>query len=270
MAAYRARETERPDAVFRDPFARELAGERGEQIARSLPFTDENAWTFLSRTYLFDRYIARVIKAGAGIVVNLAAGLDTRPYRLDLPPALRWVEVDLPDILDYKEEILAGMNATPRCVLERVRMDLSNHDARRGLFNRLGREAAHVAVISEGLVVYLMRDEVCALARDLAGPPSFVHWIVDIASPGVIEMMEERLGDALKHAGAPLLFAPPEGPAFFTSCGWTPIEVGSLLQAARKLGRLPLFLRMMAMLPEPPGPPGSRPWAGVCVLARQA
>jgi O-methyltransferase involved in polyketide biosynthesis len=203
------------------------------------------------------------------VIVNLAAGLDTRPYRMELPPALRWIEVDLPEILDYKEEILAAMNATPRCALERVRLDLSNYDARRGLFARIGREAAHVAVVSEGLVVYLMRDEVGALARDLANPPSFTHWIVDIASPGVVKMMEERLGDALKNAGAPLLFAPREGPAFFETCGWTPIEVGSLLKTARKLGRLPLFLRMMAMLPEPSGPPGDRPWSGVCVLSRQ-
>src|SRR5262249_24123724 len=152
VAAYRAQESERPDAVFRDPYARALAGERGEHIAKSLPFTDENAWTFVARTYLFDRYIARVIKAGAGLVVNLAAGLDTRPYRMDLPATLRWVEVDLPDILDYKEEILARANATPRCALERVRLDLSNHDARRGLFNRLGREATHAAVVAEGLV----------------------------------------------------------------------------------------------------------------------
>ena len=55
---------------------------------------------------------------GVDLVVNLAAGLDTRPYRMALPPSLRWVEVDLPDILDYKEEILAG--AAPACALERV------------------------------------------------------------------------------------------------------------------------------------------------------
>ena len=43
-AVYRARETDRPDAVFRDPFAKRLAGERGEQIAAALPFSDQNSW----------------------------------------------------------------------------------------------------------------------------------------------------------------------------------------------------------------------------------
>src|SRR6266511_250068 len=106
VAVYRARESERPDAIFNDPFARALAGERGEQIAKALPSDEQNAWPFIARTYLFDRYIEQALADGADLVVNLAAGLDTRPYRLDLPSSLRWVEVDLPEIFDYKEEIL--------------------------------------------------------------------------------------------------------------------------------------------------------------------
>src|SRR5919109_5024040 len=159
VAVYRARETERPDAAFRDPYARALAGERGDQIAKAMPFAEQNAWSFIARTYLFDKYIARLVQQGTDLVVNLAAGLDARPYRMELPPSLRWVEVDLPEILDYKEDILRG--AKPVCALERVRLDLSNHDARRGLFARLGREATNVLAVSEGLLIYLMRDEVC-------------------------------------------------------------------------------------------------------------
>src|SRR5881392_979944 len=102
VAVYRARETERPDAMFRDPFARALAGERGEQIAQAQS-VDDIAWSFVARTYLFDRFVTRLVQHGVDLVVNLAAGLDTRPYRMELPAALRWVEVDLPEILDYKE-----------------------------------------------------------------------------------------------------------------------------------------------------------------------
>ena len=137
VAVYRARESEREDAVFRDPFARALAGERGERIAGSVKLGEENAWSFIARTYLFDRFVTRLVAHGADMVVNLAAGLDTRPYRMELPASLRWVEVDLPDILDYKEEILA--DAKPVCQLERVRLDLSNEDGRRGLFADLGK-----------------------------------------------------------------------------------------------------------------------------------
>jgi methyltransferase (TIGR00027 family) len=268
MAVYRARETERPDAVFRDPFARALAGERGEQIAQALPFGDEHSWSFLARTYLFDRFVTRLVKHGVDLVVNLAAGLDTRPYRMELPASLRWVEVDLPDILDYKEEILGG--ATPVCALERVRLDLSNVDARRGLIDRLGRGSTQALILSEGLLIYLMPHEVGALALDLARPASFQFWASDLASPGLLEMLKQRTGALVNQAGAPYLFAPAEGPPFFNAYGWTAAEVRSILKAAAKLGRLPLAMRMLSMLPESAGAQGSRPWSAVCMFARNA
>jgi len=268
MAVYRARENERQDAVFKDPFARALAGERGERIAAALKFTEENAWSFIARTYLFDRFVSRLVQHGADTIVNLAAGLDTRPYRMELPASLRWVEVDLPDIFDYKEEILG--DAKPVCELERVRLDLSNEDGRRGLFADIGRRAKHVAVISEGLIIYLMPDAVAALARDLAGPPAFQHWILDLASPGLMEMMKSSVGSAMSAAGAPFIFAPAEGPPYFSAHGWQPIEVRSLLKTAAKLGRLPMTLRMFAMFPESNGAQGSRPWSAVCLFARQS
>jgi O-methyltransferase involved in polyketide biosynthesis len=183
-----------------------------------------------------------------------------------LPPSLRWVEVDLPDILDYKEEVLG--DARPVCALERVRLDLSNDDARRGLFARLGRSAGRIAILSEGLLLYLMPHEVASLARDLAGPASFHHWVVDLMSPGVLEILKERAGEAVSQAGAPFLFAPADGPPFFTPYGWTPAEVKSMLKAGAKLGRLPLAMRVFAALPESSGAQGSRPWSAVCLLNR--
>ena len=267
VAVYRARETDRPDAAFRDPFARRLAGERGEQIASALPLFEEASWSFTARTYLVDKYITAGVKdGGVDLVINLAAGLDARPYRMDLPSTLRWVEVDLSDILDYKEEALG--DAKPRCALERVRLDLSNEDARRGLFGRLGRESTNALVIAEGLLIYLRREDVRQLMRDLAAAENMTHAVVDICSPGLLEMMTKRMGDMMREAGAPYLFAPPEGPEFFDSCGWKPIDVRSLLKIARRLDRLPPFLRMIAMLPESNGAQGARPWAAVCLLER--
>ncbi len=63
-AVYRARETDRPDALFRDPFARGLAGARGEEIAASMPFSDRATWAWVTRTYLFDQYITEQIAQG--------------------------------------------------------------------------------------------------------------------------------------------------------------------------------------------------------------
>ena len=64
VAVYRARESERPDAVFTDPFARALAGERGERIAQAMPFGEQTAWAFIARTVAFDRLIEGVRALG--------------------------------------------------------------------------------------------------------------------------------------------------------------------------------------------------------------
>jgi len=266
MAAYRAQETERSDAAFTDPFARALAGERGERIAEAIAKAGDYSWPLVARTYLFYRYVTRLVKAGVDLVVNLAAGLDTRPYRMELPASLRWVEVDLPDILDYKESVLG--DAKPVCELERVRLDLTNEDARRGLFDRLGRSSQSAAVLSEGLLIYLMPQAVGELAEDLARPASFAHWVVDVANPPLVDMMKQQAGGATQMAGAPFLFAPVEGPAFFTAHGWAPAEVRTILKAAGKLGRLPLMMRAFALLPESPTPIASMPWSAVCLLTR--
>ena len=168
---YRARESERPDAVFHDRFARRLADSRGQEIADAMPFSQRQTWAWVARTYLFDQFISKQVAQGVDMVVNLAAGLDARPYRMDLPAALKWIEVDLPELLSYKEDILR--TEAPRCALERVALDLSNVTARRELFDELGRKASKVLILTEGLLVYLSADEVIALAQDLGVPSSF-------------------------------------------------------------------------------------------------
>ena len=265
-AVYRARETERPDPIFRDPFARKLAGERGEQIARSMPFSEKHAWSWVARTYLFDTLLLQLIANGADIVINLAAGLDARPYRLDLPPRLQWIEVDLPEILKYKQLILAS--AKPKSLLERIALDLSDVPARRELFVDLAKRARAAVIITEGLLVYLGRDGVASLAQDLAAPAAFTNWLLDIASPGLLNLMQKNMGSHLEQSGSPLKFAPAEGPEFFTPYGWRPVEVRSFLKTAAKLGRLALWMKLLSLLPESNGKQGSRPWSAVCRLEK--
>ncbi|HEV3073701.1 MAG TPA: SAM-dependent methyltransferase [Thermoanaerobaculia bacterium] len=265
-AVYRAAETERPDALFADPYARRLAGDRGRQIAESVPGAVRADWAWVGRTYLFDQLIVEQLRQGADMVVNLAAGLDARPYRMDLPPALQWIEVDLPGILDYKEEILAGEQ--PRCALERVRLDLSDGAARRELFARLGSRSRRALILTEGLLIYLTRDEVASLARDLAAPPPFKSWILDIASPGLLRLLQKNLGPQLTRASATLQFGPPEGPGYFEPYGWKPVQVLSPLKTAARFKRLSFGMRLFALLPESQGRQGSRPWSGICLLEK--
>jgi len=266
MAVYRARETERSDAVFRDPFARRLAGERGEQIAASITFAEKNSWPFVARTWLIDQLITEQVRQGTDMVINLAAGLDARPYRMELPPSLQWIEVDLPEILAHKEEIFR--NEKPACALERVRLDLSKAGARRELFSELGRRAGRALVIAEGLLVYLTEEEVAALARDLAAPTAFQHWIIDLASPALLRMLAKKMSAPLDQAGVPLKFAPQQGPDFFTRCGWKPQDIRSIIHAAAKLNRLSFFLRLIAKISSPHFR-AKRPWSAVCLLTKQ-
>jgi len=267
VAHYRAVESERPDAHFRDPYARALAGDRGARIAKSQQFGERNAWAFVARTVLIDRLIADAIRDGADQVVNLAAGLDTRPYRMDVPATVRWVEVDLPGILDYKEGVLG--DAAPRCPLERVRLDLADEQERRTLFARLNMGVRDTVIVSEGLLIYLSPEQVASLARDLASPPSFRRWVIDISSPGLMRMLARQTGRAIVDAGAPFQFAPPEGPDFFRPLGWTPVRVQSLLKAARTQHRLPWSLRLMAALPEREPRNPNRPWSAIVELKRE-
>ncbi len=260
------RENDRPDAIFRDRLARRLAGERGEQIAAAMPFFEQHSWTWVTRTYLFDRFISEQAEQGVDMVVNLAAGLDARPYRMALPASLRWVEVDLPELIAYKDEVLEGEK--PVCALERISLDLSNVGARRELFDHLGQSARKVLVVSEGLIAYFSAEEVGSLAEDLAHPPSFQRWALDVASPGLCAMLQKNLGATLGQGGAALKFGPEEGPGFFTRFGWAPIDVRSMLKTAVRLKRLSTWMRLIALLPESKGRQGNRPWAGICLLAK--
>ncbi len=266
VALYRAMESDRSDPLFRDPFARRLAGERGSRIHESIPRTARHAWAFVMRTVLFDAFIERQVAEGVDMVVNLAAGLDARPYRMSLPPALRWVEVDLPDLIDYKEEILA--KEKPRCRLERVRLDLADVESRHALFSRLGRESKKALILTEGLVIYLNASQVGELARDLAAEPSVSAWITDLSSPGLLRMMQKQIGRRLDEANAAFKFAPPEGPAFFEACGWKVVEVRGMFTEAVRRRRVPFWMRLFALFPESTGRQGRRPWSGVCLLAK--
>jgi methyltransferase (TIGR00027 family) len=264
VAYFRARETQRPDALFRDPYAERLAGEHGFRIANTLPDGNKHEWAWVARTYLFDQFLTREIREGATLVVNLAAGLDSRPYRMQLPANLQWVEVDLPEIIAYKEEILA--KEKPKCQLDRISLDLSDGSARRKLFEDLNRRASKIVVASEGLLIYFAPDEVASLARDLSAAPHFLSWVVDLASPGQLKLMQRSTGKQLSEAGAAFKFGPAEGANFFKAHGWKSSDVQGMLKTAAQFKRAPVEL--LSLLPEPKGLPGNYPWTGVCLLKR--
>ncbi|HEY0783733.1 MAG TPA: SAM-dependent methyltransferase [Thermoanaerobaculia bacterium] len=246
VAVYRAMESERPDALFHDPYAKQLAGERGNAIVRDMRQAKALAWVMIVRTAVMDELIGRCIEEGFDTVLNLAAGLDVRPYRLQLPPELLWIEVDLPEILTYKEEILA--DAKPVCRFERVKLDLADRPGRQALFARVAGLGRRVLVVSEGLLVYLDASAVAELAADLRAPATFERWLFDLASPTVLKRMEKTWGKHVAAGNAPFRFGPEEWVDFFTPYGWKLETYRSIWDESFRLKRTIAFGKFFQLM----------------------
>ena len=262
VAAYRAIESDRPDALFHDPFAARLAGRLGPEIAGKMRRTmGRIGWPIVVRTKMIHELVMAAVGEGADRVLNLAAGFDSRPYRLPLPPSLTWIEADLAGILDEKECLMQG--ETPRCRLLRERVDLSQPRARAAFLDGAIEGANHAVVITEGLLIYLDDDAVRGLARDLAARTPVRSWIVDLVSPAVLQMLRRRVNHHLSP-DAEMRFAPRNGVSFFAPLGWLPGAVRSNFREALRAKRLPILLRPFALFAEPdPANPGRRPWSAV-------
>jgi methyltransferase (TIGR00027 family) len=265
VAVYRARESARPDALFHDPYAQLLAGERGQAIAALMPRQARNGWPMIARTKLMDDLIMAAIAQGCDCVVNLAAGFDTRPYRLDVAASLRWIEADLPALTEEKERLLK--DAEPRCRLRRIQVDLADSGARVAMLREAVGPSRNALVITEGLLVYLDDAQVHSLAVDLGAQAGIRWWMLDLASPALLEMMKKSMGPQL--ANAPMKFGPANGVAFFEDLGWRATQIQSVLRAASRFRRLPWSLKLFGFLPEPnPRKPGRAPWSAVVQLGR--
>jgi methyltransferase (TIGR00027 family) len=219
----------------------------------------------IARTKLIDDLVQSVVAGGCDCVINLAAGLDTRPYRLALPNSLQWIEVDLPALIEEKELLLA--NARPRCQLRRIKADLTDTQARvAALRNALG-SSKQALVLTEGLLVYLDEAQVRELSDDISALAGVGCWTLDLGSPAILEMIRKGMGANLTNA--PMKFAPANGIAFFEALGWRVAQVHSIFHAAMRFGRLPWFLKIFALLPEPdPRKLGKARWSGVVQLTR--
>jgi methyltransferase (TIGR00027 family) len=266
VALYRAWESARKDALFRDPFAERFAGRRAEAIAARIPRSGRNGWPIIARTKLIDDLVLSSVATGCDCVLNLAAGFDTRPYRLKLPPSLLWIEADLPPLLEEKERLLAG--AVPICQLRREKIDLADSTSRAAFLAVATLGSRAVLVITEGLLPYLQDDEVRGLSRDLHALRPLRFWVLDFFSPAIRDQMTQRTGGLFDRA--PLRFAPPEGVRFFELLGWSVCNVENLLKSAARFHRLTWPMRLLALLPSSdPRKVGKGYWSAVVRLERR-
>lgn len=217
VAAYRAEETQRPDALFKDPLAAKLTGEFGNQIAKQMFGSKYTRWTVVMRTLIIDDLISKLVSEGVDTVVNLGAGLDTRPYRMDLPPNLKWIEVDFEKTIQMKNQALA--KETPKFNLERVSMDLTNRSEKQKLFAKINSQSKKVAVLTEGVVPYLTEAQVAELGEDLRAQSSFKFWIAEYMSPKMYPYFKNKRRQKMMQ-NAPFQFMPPDWYGFFDQHGW--------------------------------------------------
>lgn len=236
VAFYRAKESERADALFHDPFAKALVGSRGKEIAESMDEVSRyTEWSVVSRTVIIDRYIDDSIKEGVDAVVNLGAGLDARPYRMDLPPHLEWVEVDQPQIIRHKVEALKSVS--PKCKLTRVEINLADTEKRQTFLKNVVPHAKKVLILTEGVIPYLSPEQVSALGTELHSEKRFAYWVTEFFHPRVYPHLKKALGQRLKNA--PFLFFPEDWMGFFQKIGWTEKEIHFLGEIAAEFKRKP-------------------------------
>ncbi|OMC43808.1 class I SAM-dependent methyltransferase [Mycobacterium sp. IS-1264] len=171
VAASRAVETAGPNPLIRDDFARVLvssAGPAWERLADAeLAWLDDDPHARRAhrlgidyqavRTHFFDEYFADAVSAGIRQVVILAAGLDSRAYRLDWPADTAVYEIDQPQVLEYKTAILQRHGAVPAASRRPVPVDL--RDDWPAALTAAGFDRAQpTAWLAEGLLPYLPGD----------------------------------------------------------------------------------------------------------------
>ena len=256
-AACRALETERPDGWVRDPLAARLAGERGMAIAQALPAVEIMCFGVGMRTRILDDIVAAsVAEHKITTVLSIGAGLDSRPWRLELPPDLRWVEVDLQPILDYKESILSADK--PKCRIERMAVDLNDPAQRRLMF--AAASVAPAMMITEGLLMYLPAGTTEALAEESVAQSAVRFWLLDLSTGDLSRMVRMqqfkeveamRASDNLDGEGIAALAA---------RTGWTAIDTRTFAVYGMKHlppGRLEAMSRTFAAGPPPPPLPAT-------------
>jgi methyltransferase (TIGR00027 family) len=236
LTAYcRALESERPDAHFRDPYARSLAGDRGRDLLARLAAPNLTVSGCTVRTCIVDELILSALEAGTRTIVNLGAGLDARPYRLPLPADVHWIEVDTPNTLAFKGGVLRGVAAS--CRLTRVPLDVADDQARRRFLSENVAEQGPALVLTEGLLIYMTAAEVASLARDLFTCPLCHFWISDLVSPSALRLMGPAAPGSTVPERVLLRFAPQQGSSFFQAHNWRTAESRSCLLEGERLER---------------------------------
>ncbi len=257
VATARALEAQKPDPLAVDPFAevfcRTVGGPSADVLDGKLsehrlksPDWGQHFVNFQgARTRYFDDYFRRVADAGVRQVVILAAGLDSRAYRLSWPDATTIFELDRPQVLDFKREVLSEQGAKPNAERREVAIDL-REDWPQALRDSGFDPAKPSAWIAEGLLIYLpvaAREQLFTGVDAMAGSGSHVAVEESAALPA--EAFEAAVAGerAARAEGDPrlffqLIYNEQHDPAqqWFDDHGWTAVAT-PLADYLRDVGR---------------------------------
>ena len=257
VATARALEAQKPDPLVVDPYAevfcRAVGGDAADILDGKIPDHQlktadfgENFVNFqAARTKYFDEYFRRAAEAGVRQVVVLAAGLDSRAYRLDWPAATTIFELDQPQVLDFKREVLADCGAQPRAERKEIAIDL-REDWPQALRDSGFDAAKPSAWIAEGLLIYLpatAQEQLFTGIDSLAGHGS--HVAVEDGAPMEPEDFEAAVEEERAAAAEGdrrlffrLVYNEQAAPAteWFGKRGWTAVGT-PLADYLRQVGR---------------------------------
>jgi O-methyltransferase involved in polyketide biosynthesis len=234
VATFRAEESLRTDRLFNDPYARDLAGPGAEKLPDSIPTGRMLGGPIVFRTALMDEILQRLVLGHQiDTVLSLGAGLDARVYRLDLEPTLRWIEVDLPAVLDYKSSVMSKV--APKCLYETHAFDLGDRTRRQEFLRNVTKQGGRTLVMTEGLLYYLPEDSVTGLAEDLRDIGQCDYWLTDVISKKSLWWLQRlwggSMGDAQMH------FSARRGQGTFLSWGYRLLEQYGLITEGLRRGR---------------------------------
>jgi methyltransferase (TIGR00027 family) len=219
-AAVRAAEDERPDRLFADPWAAALAGAQGAAWLAGRPPGSTDPIAIRSR--YFDDWLRGVAVDGpVRQVVLLAAGLDTRAWRMPWPFGTSLFEVDLGPVLEWKAGVMGEAQAAPSCERREVRADLGE-DWPAALVEAGFDDAAPAVWLAEGVLFYLPDELTASILRrvtSLAAPSSVLGF--DIPNAAVLTSPYTKAWmDMQAEAGAPWIGTMDDPVAVLDALGW--------------------------------------------------
>ena len=224
IAAVRARESERADRLFNDPWAARLAGEEGQLWRqRTTGGKDENEVGLAIRTRFFDDFLLQVTGEDAvRQVVIIAAGMDTRAFRLNWPPQTQLFELDLPQLFVRKEPLLAHVGAVPTCQRHVVPVDLSDASWAEAVQQAGFDSGQRVVWLLEGLLFYLPAEVVTALFERITALSILGSWLgCELKNTEMLTSPHTRSWiELLAREGAAWISSLDEPEAFLAGRGW--------------------------------------------------